>query len=145
MNFTSGFHEDRRRSAARRRLPDVTRELHAVKQMTFTQWDDFLAGLYERDERLEVRRADEAYLPEEAVDAYVLSAHAEAMQSAEVEGDLWGTLADIEETAATEEEAWQKIVSFYTGRGCLLVQVTDADEPEEWLLSGELAQRLKLL
>ena len=75
----------------------------------------------------------------------MFSAHAEAMQSAEVDGDVWGTLEDIEETATSEAEAWQKIVSFYQERGCLLIQITDSEEREEWLVSEELARRLGLL
>ncbi|GBF05071.1 hypothetical protein DAERI_030237 [Deinococcus aerius] len=112
--------------------------------LTTDQWEAFLAGLYERDDRLERREPGVDYPPEEDVDPYVLSAHAEALRSAEVDGDVWGTLADIEEEAGNEEEAWAKIVAFYLDRGCVLVRVTDADEPEEWLLEAELARRLGL-
>lgn len=112
--------------------------------LTLNQWEAFLAGLYERDDRLERREPGVDYPPEEDVDPYVLSAHAEALRSAEVDGDVWGTLADIEEEAGNEEEAWAKIVAFYLDRGCVLVRVTDADEPEEWLLEAELARRLGL-
>lgn len=108
------------------------------------EWEAFLAGLYERDDRLERREPGVDYPPEEDVDPYVLSAHAEALRSAEVDGDVWGTLADIEEEAGNEEEAWAKIVAFYLDRGCVLVRVTDADEPEEWLLEAGLARRLGL-
>ncbi|WP_104990099.1 hypothetical protein [Deinococcus sp. NW-56] len=108
-------------------------------------WDAFLARLYERGERLDLRTPGEPYPPEEDVDAYVLSAHAEALRSAEVDGDVWGTLEDIEETAGDEEEAWAKIVAFYLDRGCVLVRVTGTEEPEEWLLEEGLARRLGLL
>ncbi|MBI0444856.1 hypothetical protein [Deinococcus sp. DB0503] len=113
--------------------------------LTSAEWTAFLASLYERNDRLELREPGGIYSPEEAVDAYVLSGHAEALRSAEVEGDVWGTLADLEETARDEEEAWAKITAFYLERGCLLVRVTDAEEPEEWLLAEELARRLGLL
>lgn len=113
--------------------------------LSSSQWEAFLASLYERNDRLERREPNGTYSPEEDVDAYVLSAHAEALRSAEVDGDVWGTLADIEEQAGDEEEAWAKIKAFYLSRGCVLVQVTDAEEPEEWLLAEELARRLGLL
>lgn len=113
--------------------------------LTPDEWDAFLARLYERGERLEVRTPGETYPPEEDVDAYVLSAHAEALRSAEVDGDVWGTLEDIEETAEGEEDAWARIVAFYLGRGCVLVRVTGTEEPEEWLLEEGLARRLGLL
>lgn len=134
-----------RSGAGRRTLPDVDKHGAVVKQMNVAEWAAFLTGLYERDDRLELRQPGETYLPDETVDAYVFSAHAEAMQSAEVDGDVWGTLEDIEETASSEEEAWRKIVTFYQERGCLLVRITDADEREEWLVSEELAQRLNLV
>ena len=63
---------------------------------------------------------------------------------AEVDGDVWGTLADIEEEAGDEEEAWARITAFYLDRGCVLVRVTGTDEPEEWLLEAGLARRLGL-
>ena len=75
----------------------------------------------------------------------MLSAHTEALRSAEIDGDVWGTLADIEEEAGDEEEAWAVITAFYLDRGCVLVRVTDAEEPEEWLLEEGLARRLGLL
>ncbi|MFC4427491.1 hypothetical protein [Deinococcus navajonensis] len=109
------------------------------------RWDAFLASLYERDDRLDLRVPDATYHRDEAVDAYVLSAHAEALRSGEVEGDVWGTLEDLDETAGDEEEAWEKICAFYLERGCVLVRVTDMDEPEEWILSAELAGRLGLM
>lgn len=113
--------------------------------LTPARWQAFLDGLYERDERLERREAGHEYPPEEAVDAYVLSAHAEALQSSEVDGDVWGTLEDLDETAGTEEEAWAKVRAFYLERDCVLVVVDGLDEPEEWLLTRTLAGRLGLL
>ncbi|MFC5848215.1 hypothetical protein [Deinococcus petrolearius] len=109
------------------------------------EWQAFLAGLYERGDRLDRRVPGESYARDEAVDAYALSAHAEALQSAEVDGDLWGTLEDIDETAKSEEEAWNKIRAFYLDRGCVLVRVTGTEEPEDWLLAEALARRLGLL
>ncbi|UBV43403.1 hypothetical protein LAJ19_04095 [Deinococcus taeanensis] len=107
-------------------------------------WEAFLATLFERDDRLDVREAGVTYAPDEKVDAWTLSAHAEALRSGEVDGDVWGTLQDIEETAGSEEDAWAKIVAFYLERDCVLVQVQGYDEPEEWLLSEALARRLAL-
>lgn len=107
-------------------------------------WEAFLATLFERDDRLDVREAGVTYAPDETVDAWALSAHAEALRSGEVDGDVWGTLQDIEETAGSEEDAWAKIVAFYLERDCVLVQVQGYDEPEEWLLSEALARRLAL-
>ena len=133
-----------RSGAGRRTLPDVDKHGAVVKQMNVAEWAAFLTGLYERDDRLELRQPGETYLPDETVDAYVFSAHAEAMQSVDVDGDVWGTLEDIEESATSEDEAWHKILSFYRERGCILIQITDADEREEWLVTEDLARRLKL-
>lgn len=108
------------------------------------QWEEFLAGLYERDDRLELREAGQTYPPHEAVDAYVLSGHAEALRSGDVDGDIWETLEDLDETADDEDEAWAKICSFYLERGCVLVRVSGAEEPEEWIFTAGLAQRLGL-
>jgi hypothetical protein len=117
--------------------------------LTVPQWAAFLASLYERDDRLEVREPGVTYPAAEDVDAYVLSGHAEALRSAEVDGDLWGTLADLEAQAGNEEEAWAKIVAFYLDRGCVRVRVTGPEgeqaEPEEWLLEEALARRLGLI
>lgn len=109
------------------------------------QWEVFLSGLYERDDQLMLREAGRTYPPYETVDAYVLSGHAEALRSAEVDGDVWGTLEDLDETADDEEEAWAKICSFYLERDCVLVRVSGFDEPEEWILTAELSRRLGLL
>jgi hypothetical protein len=123
----------------------VTSEPRQTITLTPAQWQTFQDSLYERDDRLE-RRAPETVLGrDEAVDPYVLSAHAEALRSNDVDGDVWGTLEDIDETAGDEEEAWEKIVDFYLERGCVLVRVTDLEEPEEWLFTEELARRLGLM
>lgn len=114
-------------------------------RLTSQAWQDFLAGLYERDDRLELRQSGETYPRDETVDAYVFSGHAEALQSAEIDGDLWGTLEDIDETATSDTEAWQKIRAFYAGRDCVLIKITDASESEEWIITERLAQRLRLL
>lgn len=118
-----------------------------TRDLTAAEWETLLAGLYERDDRLERRAPGSDVLPEEAVDAYVLSAHAEALQSAEIDGDLWGTLEDIDEQAETEAEAWAKICAFYGERGCVLIRVLGeaGAEPEEWIFEEGLARRLGLL
>ncbi|WP_425147167.1 hypothetical protein [Deinococcus sp.] len=115
--------------------------------LTQMQWDEFLAGLYERGERLERREAGQSYPQGEAVDAYVLSAHAEALYSQDIDPELWETLADIELEADDEEDAWAMIRDFYLERGCVLVRVgegTGPDDREEWLLNEALAERLGL-
>ncbi len=111
--------------------------------LSWSEWEAFLGGLYERDERLERCQPDLSYPPGEAVDAYALSAHAEAMRSSEVDGDLPGTLADLELEAGSEEEGWKKVKDFYLERGCVLLEV--GDEGDEWILAEDLARRLGLL
>ncbi|MGX9686667.1 hypothetical protein ACTQ9L_05935 [Deinococcus wulumuqiensis] len=120
-------------------------DLPADLTLTLPEWDAFLAQLYERDDRLDLRAGDATYPESETVDAYVLSGHAEALQSAEVDGDLWGTLEDIEEEAGSEAQAWAKICAFYRDRGCVLLRVTGTEEPEEWIFSAALLRRLGLL
>ena len=88
--------------------------------LTAGAWEAFLAGLYERDDRLDLRRDGETYARDEVVDAWVMSGHAEALRSADLDGDVWGTLEDIEEQAPDEEAAWAKIRAFYLERGCVL-------------------------
>ncbi|MDV6374771.1 hypothetical protein [Deinococcus arenicola] len=112
--------------------------------LTPEQWQAFQDRLYERDDRLELRTPDTVVARGEAVDVYILSGHAEALRSGDVDGDVWGTLEDLDETARDEEEAWEKIVAFYQDRGSVMVRVTGLDEPEEWLFTAELAQRLEL-
>ncbi|ULH16422.1 hypothetical protein MF271_07505 [Deinococcus sp. KNUC1210] len=120
-------------------------------RLTQEQWEQFQAGLYERDERLERREPGGTYSRDERVDAYVLSAHAEALYSQDIDPDLWETLADLEMEAGSDEEAWRMIREFYLERGCVLVRIgedlnTDAgpDDREEWLFSERLAERLGL-
>lgn len=116
----------------------------SVITLDAAQWQALLDSLYERDNMLDIRTPGARYHGEETVDAYTLSAYAEAFQSAEVDGDVWGTLEDIDETAATEEQAWQRITDFYLGRGCVLVRVSGLEEPEEWILAVEMAARVGL-
>ncbi|WP_339096318.1 hypothetical protein ACINK0_10655 [Deinococcus sp. VB343] len=123
----------------------MTLSSDTVLTLSLSEWQTFLDSLHERDDRLERRTPGETYPDDEAVDAYVLSGHAEALQSAEVDGDLWGTLADLEQEAQTEEEAWAKICGFYLERGCVLVRVEGSEEPEEWIFAAPLARRLGLL
>jgi hypothetical protein len=107
--------------------------------------EDFAAlleRLYERDDRLDFRRSGETYPRSEKVDAYVLSGHAEALLSEEFDGDVWDTLADIDEEAADEAEAWAKIKAFYLDRGNVLLRL---GEGEEWIFEEALARRLGLV
>ncbi|GAA4023133.1 hypothetical protein GCM10022631_42240 [Deinococcus rubellus] len=110
--------------------------------LTPEAFSTLLARLYERDNRLEFRQPGETYPRSETVDAYVLSGHAEALLSEEFEGDVWGTLEDIDETAASEEEAWAKIRAFYLDRGNVLLRPGPG---EEWIFTEALARRLELL
>ncbi len=111
-------------------------------QLSPEAFSALLETLYERDDRLELRRAGEHYPRSEAVDAYVLSGHAEALISDEIEGDVWGTLADIDEQAGSEQEAWAKIRAFYLDRGNVLLHLGSG---EEWIFSEALARRLGLI
>ncbi|CAM3829808.1 hypothetical protein [Deinococcus frigens] len=121
--------------------------LESCPTITLTpgEWQAFQDRLYERDDRLELRAPGTVLKRGEEVDPYVLSAHAEALRSGEVDGDVWDTLEDIDETAGDEEEAWQKITAFYLGRGGVLIRVTGMDEPEDWLFTEDLARRLGLI
>lgn len=124
----------------------MTSEPRQTITLTPEEWQAFQDRLYERDDRLELRTTpDSAVKRDEAVDPYVLSGHAEALRSNDVDGDVWGTLEDLDESAANEEEAWAKIVAFYQGRGCVLVRVTGLEEPEDWLFTEALARRLGLI
>lgn len=115
-------------------------------RMTETEFADFLAGLFERDDRLERRRPGEAYAPDETVDAWVLSAHAEALHTAEFDGDLPGTLADLELDVDPSDEAaaWAAVRAFYLDRGHVLLQVEGEGEDDEWIFHPELLARLGL-
>ena len=117
-------------------------------QLTVAQWEQLQQDLYERDERLERREAGGVYSRDEKVDAYVLSAHAEALYSQDIDPDLWETLADLEMEAGSEEDAWAMIREFYLARDCVLIRIGDGrgpDDREEWLFSERLAERLGLL
>ena len=120
-------------------------------RLTQQQWEQFQVGLYERGERLERREPGGIYSRDERVDAYVLSAHAEALYSQDIDGDVWETLADLDMEAGSEEDAWRMIREFYLERGCVLVRIGDGlddagpDDREEWLFSERLAERLGLL
>lgn len=113
-----------------------------------SEWQNFLDNLYERNERLEIKEPAQQYTKDEQVDSYVLSAHVEALQSTEIDGDLWGTLDDIEIDAKDETEAWAKICHFYLERECVLISVEPCNtsgnsEVEEWIMSRPLWERLK--
>ncbi|AZI41681.1 hypothetical protein EHF33_02050 [Deinococcus psychrotolerans] len=112
------------------------------RELTPEAFSALLEGLYERDDRLELRQEGEFYPRSEKVDAYILSGHAEALQSVEFDGDLWGTLEDIDEQAADEDEAWAKIRAFYLDRGNLLLRLGAG---EEWIFNESLARRIGLL
>lgn len=111
-------------------------------ELTYEALETLLARLYERDSRLEFRQPGETYPRSETVDAYVLSGHAEALLSEEFEGDVWGTLEDLDETAGDEAEAWARIRTFYLGRGNVLLRLGPG---EEWIFTEALARRLELL
>lgn len=101
----------------------------------------FLADLYERGERLERREAGGHYAPDEAVDAYAFSAHVEALNTEEIDGELLETASDLGLPAPDEARAWDAIRAWYLERGCVLLQVG----ADEYLLSEALAGRLKLV
>ena len=115
-------------------------------------WAAFQASLYEQNERLERRTDGVNYKPDERVDVWVLSAHAEAIFSQDIDPEVWETLADLDMEAETEEDAWRLIRSFYLERGNVLVRIgegaagdgTGPDDREEWIFSEALATRLGL-
>ena len=108
--------------------------------LTREQFAAVLAGLAERDDRLVRLAPGERRGPDEVVDSYVLSAYLEALRSEEIDGDVWGTLEDLELTAPTEDEAWAAIKDFYLSRACLLLRV----EADEYVIAEELARRIGL-
>ena len=107
-------------------------------EWTRDAFEQFLAGVRERDDRLERLGPGEVPAKDERVDAYVFSGHVEALNSEDIDGDLWGTLADLDLTAPDEARAWQEIKTFYLERGCVLLRV----EGDEYLIGEELAGRL---
>jgi len=110
-------------------------------------WTAFQDSLYERDNRLERRVDGQTYPLDERVDLWVLSAHAEAFFSQDIDPEVWDTLADLELEAANEEDAWAMIREFYLERGNVLVVIGDGvgEDREEWIFSEALASRLGLL
>jgi len=111
-----------------------------IIQLTPEQFQTFLQGLAERDERLESRSPGD--VPgDDNVDEYVFSAHVEALWSDSIDGDVWGTLEDLELDARDEDEAWEKIKAFYLPRACVLLRAGE----DEYVIGEELARRLKLL
>jgi len=115
--------------------------------LTDDAWTAFQASLYERDDRLERRVDGQTYPRDELVDVWVLSAHAEAIFSQDIDPEVWDTLADLELEAANEEDAWAMIRDFYLERGNVLVVIGDGvgEDREEWIFSEPLASRLGLL
>jgi hypothetical protein len=121
-------------------------------QLSQVAWEEFQQSLYERGDRLERRTEGQAYKLDERVDAWVLSAHAEAIYSQDIDPEVWETLEDLELEAADEEDAWRMIRSFYLERGNVVVRIGDgplsddtpADEREEWIFSDALATRLRI-
>ena len=101
----------------------------------------FLDGLYERDDRLERREPGQTYPRDEAVDAYALSAHVEALNTEDIDGGVWEVLEDLDLSASSEEAAWAAVRAWYLERGCVLLRVG----ADEYLLTEPLARRLKLL
>jgi len=126
-------------------------------QLSQAAWEEFQQSLYERDDRLDRRTDDQTYKLDERVDAWVLSAHAEAIFSQDIDPEVWETLADLDMEAETEEDAWRLIRSFYLERGNVLVRIGEEatnegataegawpDDREEWIFSEALATRLGL-
>lgn len=110
--------------------------------LPLADFEQHLSHFYERDEQLLRREDGVTYPAKEAVDLYAISAYAEALLSEEIDGDLWGTLEDLEEKAGSEEEAWAKIKRFYTERGCVVLHL---GEGEEWIFAPEVLRLLGLL
>ena len=116
-------------------------------------WEQFQRSLHEHDDRLERRADGQTYPRDEHVDVWVLSAHAEAIFSQDIDPEVWETLADLDMEAETEEDAWRLIRSFYLERGNVLVRIGDGltpagagpDDREEWIFSESLATRLGLV
>ena len=101
-----------------------------------------LGSLLERREALLFRsEAGKREKNDEDVDLYLFSGHLEALRSDEIDGDVWGTLKDLEYSAGNETEAWEQIKGFYLERGCTLLRVG----ADEYVLSDSLARKLKLL
>jgi hypothetical protein len=115
-------------------------------RLSHDAWEQFQGSLYERGDRLERRLGGQTYKPDEKVDVWVLSAHAEAIFSQDIDPEVWETLEDLEMEAEDEEAAWSLIRSFYLERGNVLVQIGEGEgaDREEWIFSEALAARLGL-
>ncbi|MFN8509065.1 MAG: hypothetical protein U0Z75_00615 [Deinococcaceae bacterium] len=101
----------------------------------------FLDGWIERGGCLFTKdQVGSRLVDDEDVDPYVFSGHVEALRAREIDGDLWETLADLDEVATSEDEAWDKIVSFYQNRDCVILDV----EGDQYILANSLAVRLGL-
>ncbi|MBC7645703.1 MAG: hypothetical protein H7095_01135 [Pseudopedobacter sp.] len=101
-----------------------------------------LESLLERKETLIFRKdAGKRERNDEDVDLYVFSGHLEALRSDEIDGDVWGTLEDLEYEAGSEDEAWELIKGFYLERGCTLLKVN----ADEYILNDVLARKLGLV
>ncbi|MBB6100051.1 hypothetical protein HNR42_003516 [Deinobacterium chartae] len=111
--------------------------------MTRAEFDALLASLIERDGALLFRdQAGPSRKGDEDVDLYVFSGHLEALRSEEIDGEIEEHLMDLGyPPAASEEAAWEQVRDFYLERGCVLLRV----EADEYVLSEQLAQHLKLL
>lgn len=105
------------------------------------QFHTFLGTLVEHEDYLMFKKDLSApSVDDEDVDPYVFSGHVEALRTREIDGDLWETLADLDEVATSEDEAWDKIVSFYQNRDCVILDV----EGDQYILANSLAVRLGL-
>ncbi|RTR26680.1 hypothetical protein [Deinococcus radiophilus] len=113
--------------------------------LTASAWQDWLDSLCDLPDGPAALSPEDRPKEAQPLDAYGLSAYAEALLSAEVDGELWDTYGDLElEGAQDEESAWREIKAFYADRGYALVTVQGTEEPEEWILAPELVSRLKL-
>lgn len=120
--------------------------------LSSAQWEGWLATLCDLPDSAgpAAMPAQERPPRTEAMDAYALSAYAEALQSSEIDGGLWETYEDLElEGARDDEAAWSQIKDFYVERGAVLLVIKDGgrdemSEVEEWLFASELLERLKL-
>ncbi len=113
-----------------------------IIRLSLEAFEAVLSDFYDRDHQLFRRVPGERYPHKEDVDLYAISAYAEALISDEIDGDLWNTLSDLEETAPSEEEAWAKIKAFYLARGYMLLYL---GEGEEWIFAPEVLRQLGLL
>ncbi|WP_027480447.1 hypothetical protein [Deinococcus pimensis] len=108
--------------------------------LTRDQFETFLSGLAQRDDRLVKLAPGERAAPDETVDAYAFSAYVEALRADDIDGDVWGTLEDLELEAPDEDAAWDAIKAFYLPRACVLLRV----DGDEFVVGEELARRLGL-